>query len=164
MGNAPQPLDESFELEAFCCGHDQLDRWLKQRALTNEASGATRTFVIASRKRVVGYYSLSVGSATHILAPGRIRRNMPDPIPVAILARLAIDQEWQGRKLGKALMQDAILRILAASDSLGIRAIMIHAVSVEARQFYEHFGFSPSPIEPLTLMATLTDLRRSVSQ
>lgn len=163
MGGQPQPIDGTFELTDFRSGSPELDSWLTRRALANEASGASRTFVIAKDKRVVGYYALSVGSASHLVAPGKVRRNMPDPIPVAILARLAIDQDWQGRRLGAELLQDAILRTIAASESLGIRAILIHAISDQARRFYEHHGFAASPVEPLTLMATLADLRRALS-
>jgi len=159
-----RPIDGSFQLDAFQSGNAELDAWLKRRALMNEAGGASRTFVVAKNKRVVGYYALTVGSVTHRIAPGRIRRNMPDPVPIAILARLAVDQQWQGRKLGRDLLQDAVLRIISAAENLGIRAVLVHAISEDARRFYEHHGFTISPVEPLTLMATLNSLQHAASR
>lgn len=158
----PQPLAEGHDLAAFDSGVPELDRWLKVRAHANEASGASRTFVLAKETRVVGYYSLTVGGVTHQVAPGRGRRTMPDPVPVAILARLAVDREWQGRRLGGYLLQDAVLRTIAAGANLGIRGMLIHAIADEARNFYQHYGFMPSPIEPFTLIANMVDLLKKI--
>ena len=107
--------------------------------------------------RVAGYYSLAAGSVGRETAPGRVRRNVPDPVPVVVLGRLAIDQDYQGRGLGRALLRDAILRILQAADIIGVRAILVHALSEEAKRFYEECGFTASPINPLTLMITLPE-------
>lgn len=162
-GKGPRPIHTSDDFDPFCSGVPELDRWLQSRALSNEESGASRTFILKAGNRVVGYYALTVGNVTHAAASGRVRRNMPDPIPAAILARLAIDQEWQGKGLGGDLMQDAVLRTLNAAETLGIRAMMIHALSDQAKGFYERYGFQASPAEPYTLMATLADLRKAFS-
>jgi len=158
---APRPLHDDDDLDRFDCGVPELDTWLRNRARTNEESGASRTFVAATDRHVAGYYALTVGSVVHAVSPGRVRRNMPDPLPVAILARLAVDREWQGRGLGGDLLRDAVLRTLGAAQTLGIRALMIHALSDEARSFYERYGFVASRIEPYTLLATMADLRRA---
>ncbi len=161
--SAPQPLTADHELDDFSCGHETLDAWFKTRALRNERGGASRTYVVCEGKTVVGYYALAVGSVIAAEAPGKVKRNMPDPIPVMVLARLAIDQAQQGKRLGPALLRDAILRTLQAADIGGIRALLVHAIDEEAARFYEHHGFMRSPIEPLTLMITLSDARRAVS-
>ena len=106
---APCHLEESHNCEPFCCGESVLDTWLKIRARKNEASGASRTYVITRANDVVGYYSLAAGSVGHAIMPGRIRRNMPDPVPIMLLARLAVDTSLQGRGIGRALLRDAIL-------------------------------------------------------
>ena len=161
--SAPQPLTADHELDGFSCGQETLDAWLRTRALRNERGGASRTYVVCEGKTVVGYYALAVGSVIAAEAPGKVKRNMPDPIPVMVLARLAIDQAQQGKRLGPALLRDAILRTLQAADIGGIRALLVHAIDEEAARFYEHHGFMRSPIEPLTLMITLSDARRAVS-
>lgn len=136
-----------------------MDHWLKLRALKNQATGASRTFVICDGKRVLAYYALASSAVTAEVATGRLRRNMPDPIPVVVLGRLAIDQSLQGQGIGRAMVRDACLRVLAAADAIGIRGMLVHALSPEAQAFYEHVGFEPSPLEPMTLMATLADVR-----
>jgi GNAT superfamily N-acetyltransferase len=154
---APAPLAPEHELEEFASGVEPLDTWLKHRARANEAGGASRTYVICEATRVVGYYSLAAGSVLHHTATGRVRRNMPDPVPAALLGRLAIDHAWQGRGLGAALLQDAVLRVIGAAESIGVRAILVHAISEEAKAFYEHWGLRPSPIDPMTLMITVEE-------
>lgn len=129
-----------------------LDDWLKTRSRKNEASGASRTYVITRANDVVGYYSLAVGSVSHMLVPGKIRRNMPDPIPVMLLARLAVDTSIQGKGMGRALLRDAILRTEQAAHIAGIRAMLVHALHERAKVFYMGCGFTPSPINELTLM------------
>jgi GNAT superfamily N-acetyltransferase len=160
--SVPAPLANHHALTEFASGIAALDDWLKRRALANQASGASRTFVICDAETVVGYYALAAGAVAVAAAPGRFRRNMPEPIPVAILARLAVGRAWQGRGLGRALFRDGALRVLNAAETLGIRGILVHAVSDEARAFYLALGFEPSPLEPMTLMVTLADVRRSV--
>ncbi len=159
----PQPISGTFELSDFDCGVPELNVWLKQRALANEALGASRTFVAARDNRVVGYYALTVGSITHAQAPGKIRRNMPDPIPAAILGRLATDLSARHIGLGGALLVDAIRRTVLASETLGIRAMLIHALSEEARAFYKRYHFIRSPADDMMLMAIITDLRKAIS-
>jgi GNAT superfamily N-acetyltransferase len=139
-----------------------LDDWLKRRARANQASGASRTYVVCEDKRVIGYYALASGVVTVESAPGRFRRNMPNPIPVAVLARLAVDREWQGKGLGRALFCDAARRVAQAADAIGIRGIVVHAISEEAKGFYLALGFNRSPLEPMTLMVTLSDVRAAL--
>jgi GNAT superfamily N-acetyltransferase len=158
--SAPAPLTPEHELEEFSSGVEPLDTWLKQRARANEAGGASRTYVICEGKRVIGYYSLAAGSVLHHSATGRVRRNMPDPVPIALLGRLAIDRRWQGRGLGPALLHDAVLRVVGAAESIGVRAILVHANSEEAKAFYEHWGMRTSPVEPMTLMITVEEAIR----
>jgi len=158
--SAPAPLAAEHELDPFNSGTPPLDEWLKRRARQNEAGGASRTYVISEGRRVVGYYSLAAGSVLHAAATGRVRRNMPDPVPAAILGRLAVDQGWQGRGLGAALLRDAVLRVVGAAGTIGVRALLVHAISDEAKAFYERQGFRPSAIEPMTLMITIEEAQR----
>ncbi|TPN45900.1 MULTISPECIES: GNAT family N-acetyltransferase [unclassified Mesorhizobium] len=160
--SAPVPLADHHDLNDFSSGIPSLDDWLKKRARANQAGGASRTYVTCMGNRVVGYYAIASGGVRMVEAPGRFRRNMPDPIPVVVLGRLAVDQSHHGRGIGRALVRDAGLRILQAAEILGIRGILVHAISDDARAFYMAVGFEPSPVEPLTLMATLADLGASL--
>jgi predicted N-acetyltransferase YhbS len=161
---APEPLDRSHDLSSFSSGTATLDDWLRRRALANQESGATRTFVVcAEENRVVAYYALASGGVAGVHASGRFRRNMPDPIPVAILARLAIDLSCQRQRLGTALVQDAARRVMNAANTLGIRGILVHAISDDARTFYAAMGFNPSPLDPMTLTISLADLRLAIA-
>ena len=119
--------------------------------------------MVCEEKRVIGYYALAPGAVTLESAPGRFRQNMPNPIPVAVLARLAVDRNWQGRGIGRALFRDAVLRVEQAADAIGIRGIVVHAISEEARNFYLSLGFEHSPGDPMTLLVTLTDARAALS-
>jgi predicted N-acetyltransferase YhbS len=159
----PEPLAPDHELEAFDSGVAILDDWLKRRARRNETEGASRTFVLCPGRRVIGYYSLAAGSILHTVATGKVRRNMPDPAPVLLLARLAVDQSWHGKGLGADLLSNAILRALGAADSIGVRAILVHAISDQAKAFYERHGFRSSPIEPMTLMVTIDEAKRMLT-
>ncbi|WP_310134451.1 GNAT family N-acetyltransferase [Paraburkholderia terricola] len=134
----------------------------RRRALKNQAGGASRTFVACDGQRVLAYYALASGAVAVDAAPGRFRRNMPDPIPVVVLGRLAVDRSLQGRGVGRALMRDAGQRVLQAADAIGIRGLIVHALSTEAQTFYERIGFEPSPIDPMMLMVTLTDLQAAL--
>lgn len=156
--SAPEPLAAHHDLLAFACGVESLDRWLKRRALKNQATGASRTFVVCDGNRVVAYYALASSAVVAEVATSRLRRNMPDPIPVVVLARLAIDRSLQGSGLGRALVRDACLRVLAAADAIGIRGMIVHALSESAQAFYERVGFDSSPLDPMILMATVADL------
>ncbi|MFD2058513.1 GNAT family N-acetyltransferase [Mesorhizobium calcicola] len=155
MLSAPAPLAENHDVELFQNGTESLDQWLRLRARANQVSGASRTYVVAEGARVVGYYCLSSGGLDLVEAPGAIRRNMPDPIPMVMLGRLAVDAGWQGKGLGAALLQDAVLRAGQAATILGIRGIFVHAISDEAKAFYERYGFAASPKNPMTLVLSL---------
>jgi predicted N-acetyltransferase YhbS len=160
--SAPEPLGTQHQIGDFRSGVASLDEWLKRRALANQASGAARTFVVCEANKVIGYYALASGAVSVAAATGRSRRNMPDPIPVVVLARLAVDRTHQGRGLGRALVRDGARRVVHAADAIGIRGILVHAISSEAKAFYFSLGFDPSPIEPMTLMVTLSDVRKSI--
>jgi len=155
----PEPLADQHELADFNLGEASLDEWLRRRARANQVSGATRTYVVCEGNRVVAYYALASGAVTVDSAPGRFRRNMPDPIPVAVLARLAVDGRYQGEGIGRALFRDAALRVVNAADAIGIRGIVVHAISEDAKRFYQALGFDPSPREPMMLLVTLADVR-----
>jgi GNAT superfamily N-acetyltransferase len=155
---APRPLGPDCDCSGFDCGQPSLDTWLKRNAPKSQSSGAARTYVITEGKTVIGYYALAVGSVSRAQASGQVRRNMPDPIPVMLLARLAIDRRWQGRGLGAALLRDAALRTLQAAEIAGIRAMLVHAISAEAARFYRYFGFQPAPGSELVLMVALPAL------
>jgi predicted N-acetyltransferase YhbS len=160
--SAPAPLANGHELDAFDCGDAGLDDWLTKRARGNEREGGSRTYVVCAGRRVVAYYCLAAGAVAGEIAPGKIRRNLPDPIPVMVLGRLAVDRAWRGRRLGSALLADAIKRTLSAAEVAGIRAIVVHTISDEAKRFYERHGFMASPAAPLTMMITLNDARANL--
>lgn len=157
--SAPVPLTDQHETAAFSCGSDSLDQWLKRRAWKNQIQGASRTYVVCDARRVLAYYALASGAVTTAGATGKFRRNMPDPIPVVVLGRLAVDVELQGRGFGRALIRDAGLRVLQAADAIGVRGLTVQALSDDARRFYEKVGFEPSPLDPNLLMITLADLK-----
>ena len=160
--SAPKPLAATHLLDGFANGEASLDEWLKRRALANQLSGASRTFVVTDQDgRVFGYYAMAAGAVSHQIATSGVRRNMPDPIPVMVLARLAIDDRAQGIKLGAALLQDAVNRAVAVSQNAGVRALLVHALHDRAKQFYEHYGFQESPQHPMTLMLRLNTLTSS---
>ena len=160
---APERLRRDHDLSSFVSGVLVLDEWLKRRALRNEDSGASRTYVVCAAGRVVGYYALATGAESLAAAPGRVRRNMPDPVPVMVLGRLAVDRTYQGRGIGRSLLRDAVLRTLQAAEIAGIRALLVHAISEDARRFYERHGFQPSPIDRMTLLLALTDATAALS-
>lgn len=156
----PEPLSQHHKLDTFSCGEIVLDDWLKRRAFANQVSGATRTFVVADAEHtVLGYYAMAAGAVAHQSATRAIRHNMPDPVPVMVLARLVVDTRAQGKKLGAALLRDAVTRAVAVSQNAGVRALLVHALNDRARQFYEHYGFQASPAHPTTLMLRLTGTR-----
>lgn len=160
--SSPERLTSEHDVSSFDCGVPELDNWLKRRAHQNEATGASRTFVITAGGRVFGYYALATGAVSHAQATGRIRRNMPEPVPVMVLARLAVHREHQGMGLGVSLLKDALLRTLQASEIAGIRAVLLHAVSESSKRFYLHHGFVESPVDPMTMMMALKDLERAL--
>lgn len=160
--SAPAPLADHHQFEAFNSGVHALDDWLKRRARANQVSGASRSFVVCAEQTVVGYYALASGAVSVVAAPGHFRRNMPEPIPVAVLGRLAVDHAYHGKGIGRALFRDSALRVMQAAEAIGIRGMVVHAISEEAKAFYLALGLSPSPLEPMTLMATLADLRATL--
>jgi GNAT superfamily N-acetyltransferase len=157
----PEKLRADHDLSEFACGEPSLDDWLQKRARQNEESGASRTYVVCAGPQVVGYYALAVGAVAHEEATGRVRRNMPDPVPVMIIGRLAVHENFQGRKIGPGMLRDAVLRTLQAAEIAGIRAILVHAISDHARKFYEDCGFIASPIDPMTLMITVAEAAKA---
>jgi predicted N-acetyltransferase YhbS len=160
---APEPLSTDHDLTPFTSGTESLDRWLKQRAMKNQVSGASRTFVACRASQVVAYYALASSAIAVETASSRLRRNMPNPIPVVVLARLAVDQRLQGQGFGRALVQDAGLRVIQAADAIGIRGMIVHALSDNAKAFYERVGFESSPLDPMILMITLNDLKAALT-
>ena len=155
---APTPLTEAHRLEGFRCTEPALENWLKQRARRNQQDGASRCYLVCAGEDVVGYYALAAGAVSHAQATGRLRRNMPDPIPVVVLGRLAVHVDWAGQGIGAGLLKDAVLRSLRLSREMGIRALLCHAINEEAKQFYLHHGFIESPIDPLTVMLNLAKM------
>jgi GNAT superfamily N-acetyltransferase len=154
--SVPQPLTQAHLLDEFQCGEPVLDEWLRRRALANQLSRSSRTFVVTDPNgRVVGYYALAAGSVARQSAVGAVRRNAPDPVPVIVLGRLAVDRRARGVKLGGALLQDAVTRTLAVAENAGVRALLAHALHERARQFYEYYGFQASPVDALTMMLPL---------
>jgi predicted N-acetyltransferase YhbS len=162
--SSPEHLNATHDVAQFQCGEPTLDDWLKSRAHANEESGASRTYVICKSGRVVGYYALAVGAVEHENATGRVRRNMPNPVPVMVIGRLAVDVSLQGQRVGAALLKDAILKTLRAAEIGGVRAVLVHAISVSAKKFYERLGFLPSPNEPMTLMVPLSEAAKRLGQ
>lgn len=160
---APVLLDDRHIFDTFDCGVPALDDWLKRRARANAKDGASRTYVACDGSQVIGYFALAAGAVEVAAAPGRFRRNMPDPIPVVVLARLAVDRSQHGKGLGRALFRDAALRVLQAADIIGVRGLLVDAISDEAKSFYLSLGMIVSPLDFMTLMITLADLRSSLS-
>lgn len=159
----PEPITTAHDTESFNCGVPVLDEWLKRRALKNEGSGASRTFVVCSDRKVIGYYALATGSVGHRNTPGKVRRNMPDPVPVMVLGRLAVDQQWQHAGLGRSLLRDAALRTLSVSQQAGIKALLVHALSEDVKYFYMHYGFQESPLDPMTLIISLQNAAHNLT-
>lgn len=159
---APEHLTAEHDVSAFDCGTPELDDWLKRRALANEALGTSRTYVVTERGRVVGFYALASGAVAHKDVSAKARRNMPDPIPVMVLARLAVDSVCQRQGLGFALLKDALLRTIAAAQIAGIRAVLLHAMSDDAKRFYLRAGFRECPLDPMMLMITLAEVEKNL--
>jgi len=161
----PALITAEHQVEGFDCGKEALNQYLRRFALTNTAAGTARTYVTTSSEEptVIGYYSLASGSVEKAAVPERVAKGVPNhPVPVVLLARLAVDQRFQGKGVGKALLKDALARTLAAADVVGIRALLVHAKDQEAARFYSQFGFAPSPTDPLHLMLLIKDLRRTL--
>jgi GNAT superfamily N-acetyltransferase len=160
----PELITAEHRLDDFDSGEASLDAWLRGRASRNQTSGASRCFVIAEGSAVIGYYTLSAGSISHATAPRAMRRNMPNPLPVLLLGRLAIDRRHQNQGLGQALLRDAMLRAVSVAHDAGVFAILLHALSEPAKRFYVSRGFVESPLQPMTLMMTLQTVRTILAE
>lgn len=158
-----EKLRRDHPVDSFTCGRDELDRFLIRYALGNQQANASQTYIGLHDQEVIGFYSLVVGEVAFGDAPERLTKGLArHPVPVMLLARLAVSTPWQGRKIGFGLLKDAMLRTLQAADIGGIRAFAVHAKDEPAKQFYERFGFVPSPTDPLHLYRLIKDLRRSL--
>lgn len=160
--SAPVLLADNHQLAGLDCGVPPLDNWLKRRARSNAASGASHTYVACDGNAVIGYFALAAGAVDVTATPGRFRRTMPDPTPVIVLGRLAIDRTHAGKGLGRALFRDAGLRALQAADIIGVRGVLVDAISDDAKAFYLALGMIVSPLSPMTLMIALADLSASI--
>lgn len=157
-----EPLARDHRVEDFDCGQEPLNRFLIRFAFANQQANASRTYVGLADGLVIGYYTLVVSEVTYEDAPERLKKGLArHPLPLMLLARLAVDRRWQGRKIGAGLLKDAMLRTLQAAEIAGIRALAVHAKDDNARTFYERFDFVPSPTDPLHLYLLLKDLRRT---
>ncbi|WP_204080707.1 GNAT family N-acetyltransferase [Mycobacterium riyadhense] len=159
----PRPISESDEVATFDSDENSLDEYLRRRALANHAQAASRCFVTCRGRRVVGFYALASSSVEHASVPGKVRRNMPDPIPVVLLSRLAVDRQEQGNGLGRHLLRDAIRRCIWVAEQVAVRAILVHALHDGARAFYARYDFEPSPTDPMHLLLTMKDARALIA-
>lgn len=164
MLSAPQPLADWHQLADFDSGEPSLDDWLKRRATRNQASGSSRTYVVCEGPRVVGYYCLAAGALGHAEAPSALKRNRPDPVPVLVLGRLALHKDHQQKGIGTALLNDAIRRAIQAADIAGVAALLVHAISEQARRFYLSRGFTESPVQPMTLCLMLATVDQALRE
>lgn len=160
---APSILSPEHKTESFESGNATLDEWLVKRALKNQESGASRTFVICDGIKVIGYYALATGSVERDVATGNFSRAMPEPIPVIVLGRLAIDKNYQGQRLGAALLKDAMLRTVSIANNVGVRGLLVHAISNDAKRFYLKYGFQESPMESMTLLLSMKNITQHIS-
>ncbi len=158
MIQKPEPLEGHHILEEFECGYSSLDNWLQKKAIRNRLA-ASQTFVVTDEQRVVGYYCLAAGSVLHKNAGGALKRNMPNPIPVIVLGRLAVDNAYKGQNIGRGLLQDALLRANNVQKNIGARALIVHALDEAARGFYSKFGFRDFPNDHLSLFMPLNTRR-----
>lgn len=155
--NPPVPITGEHVIATFDCGNDELNKWLQQRALKTEGHTA-RTYVVTTVNNIViAYYCLAFGSISHEIGTSKVKRNTPNPLPAMVVGRLATDKAWQGKGIGRGLLKDAIIRSLQAAKVAGLRAMFVHAINQEAKDFYLKWGFSPSPLDEMTLMIALQD-------
>lgn len=158
-----EKLRREHSLDAFDCGQPDLNSWLFKHALQNQGSNAAQTYIGLANDAVIGYYSLAVGQVEYTDAPERLQKGLArHPVPIMLLARLAVHKEWQKKGIGRALLRDAVLRTLQAADIAGIRALAVHAKDDGAKRYYEQFDFAPSPTDPLHLFVLLKDIRKHI--
>jgi GNAT superfamily N-acetyltransferase len=162
--SAPQPLAGQHQLAAFDSGEHSLDDWLKRRAAKNQRNGSSRTYVVCEGDTVIGYYCLAAGAIGHAEAPSTMKRNRPDPVPVLVLGRLAIHKDHHQKGIGTALLNDAIRRAIQAAEIAGVTALLVHAISEQARRFYLSRGFIESPIRPMTLCLILATVEQALRE
>ena len=162
--SAPEPLNKDHDITTFDCGKPVLNQWLRKRALRNQVEGASRTYVVSDvvsnkdNRKVVGYYCIGAGSVSADISTGKIKRNMPDPVPVILLGRLAVDKDYANQGIGKGLMKDCYLRVVSIAEQVGVRALLVHALDDESRQYYLDLGFTESAIQARTLMVRVKDI------
>ncbi len=161
--HGPELLSADHRLEHFDCGDQPLNDWLLRRALRNQGEGSSRTWVVTDGERVVAYYGSSTAALARDEAPGRIRRNQPDPLPAMLLGRLAVDRNHQGQGLAAALLKHFLLKAVEVSQLTGLRLVLVHAKDQQAASFYRHFDFEASPIDDLTLMLLIKDIQHPAS-
>lgn len=160
----PLHLTAAHHTHQFCSGKPVLDDWLKKHAFSGEKSGGTRTYVVTDDDTVIAYYSVAYGSVEAQTAPERITKGMGKyPVPVLLLARLAVDRKFQGRGIGPALLKDALMRAVGASETAGLRAVLVHALDQEAKEFYLKFDFQEFPSNDLHLILLMKDIRRTLN-
>jgi GNAT superfamily N-acetyltransferase len=159
--SSPARISEEHGLAHFDCGVTSLNDWLKKRGLENDRSGASRTYILCRGREVAGYYCLATGAVDRDEAPSALRRNMPDPVPVVVLGRLAIDLRYQGRGIGRSLLRDAVQRATQVAEIAGAVALIVHALSEDARQFYLSWGFTDWPLQPMTLYLLLRTIEQT---
>ena len=164
MISVPQPLREHHRLTDFDSGEPSLDEWLKRRAAKNQANGSSRTYVVCEGETVIGYYCMAAGAIGHAEAPSTMKRNRPDPVPVLVLGRLAIHKDHHQTGIGTALLNDAIQRAIQAAEIAGVTALLVHAISEQARRFYRSRGFIESPVKPMTLCLMLATVDQALRE
>jgi GNAT superfamily N-acetyltransferase len=158
-----EKLRVDHSLENFDCGREELNRYLVLFAWQNQQAGAAQTYAGCAGDAVIGYYTLAVGHVTREETPERLTKGLaPHPVPIMLLARLAVDRRWKGQSVGKSLLKDAMLRTLQAADLAGVRAFAVHAKDDAARQFYMKYDFIPTPSDPLHLFVLLKDVHEIV--
>jgi len=160
----PSPITAEIGLADFDSGELSLNEWLKKRALKNHLVGASRCFVLCNGNTAIGYYSLSAGAISHEAAPKAMRRKMPDPLPVLLLGRLAVDRRYHNKGIGQALLRDAMIRAVNVSGNAGVFAILVHSLNDQAKQFYLSRGFVESPLQSMTLMMTIETVRSILAE
>lgn len=164
MLSAPRPLTDHHQFADFDSGEPSLDDWLKHRAARNQANGSSRTYVVREGDTVIGYYCLAAGAIGRAEAPSTMKRNRPDPVPVLVLGRLAIHKDHHQKGIGTALLNDAIRRAMQAADIAGVTALLVHAISEQARRFYLSRGFVESPVKPMTLYLMLATVEQALRE
>ena len=155
----PELLGVSHDVEGFDCGNEALDDWLRRRALRNQREGSSRTWVVTDGTRVVGFYASATAVVARTEATRRAARNQPDPLPAMLLGRLGVDRQHQGKCLAAALLRHFLLKAIEVAELTGLRLLLVHAKDPQAAGFYRHWGFEPSPIDDLTLMLLVKDIR-----